>query len=507
MDTVGTWEAGDGAQGWRLTEPWGRRRDRRRGARPHRRPAVVGTAAAVTAGLRPRRGDPRRPGRLPGLVEELARLGGDRLGRRRAGGRRRGGPRRARRRDLGAGPHRVRVRPGAQPVLRGGRRHRGGRRGRRRGPARGGRRGRPRRPARRRAGLPPPARRRRHPGADPRRGGRRGRDGSGGPSATAQAEEALGAYGTDVATVAGWLGDVVATVAYDPTPPSRTTPGCSSGPPSPTRPRPPTLRRRAWPPRSRRTAAWRSPPGSVMRRARRAARGRRRRPRAAGRHPSEGRARATTRPGPRPLDGLEGEPVAYLDVRALVGALVPALLASATELEPRRTGRAWTCSRPSTGSSMTTARSDDGLDTHAASASAGARTCVPLDLDAASEPAGRRPRPAGGPRGPHRPGRGPSATWAVTWAATWAADLGTDLGGDLGRTPAGPAAHYGDDPGARRPVGRVRRRRRRRPATTCTTPRRTTAAYEQFALTCGGRTEEVLGSCTAVDGRAVRGSA
>jgi hypothetical protein len=299
----------------------------------------------------------------------------------------------------------------------------------------------------------------------------------GAPLPSAQVDEGLAAYGTDLATVSGWLGDVVAVVGYDPTLATD-----NSG----------LLVRAAVSDEDAATAlvdaaladvpadsGLEVAPGSVT-------------SGSASLAVADGAVslRAGTLSGSTlgddaaftaALDGLDGEPVAYLDVRAVVGAVAPFLVAG-QELDPeqRQTLDALAAFDRLV---VTTQRTDAGLDRSSIRLSWG-QPLQPLDLDAEQNPPDVDLGVLGGPGGLAGLGAGGEG------------DLGADLGGDLGTdlgTDVGDVDTYGDDPA----LDALWDACAGGDDAACeelfySSP--VDSGYEAFALTCGGRaTEETFG--------------
>lgn len=307
-------------------------------------------------------------------------------------------------------------------------------------------------------------------------------EGTAEPLPSAQLDEALAAYGTDVVTVTGWLGDVVATVAYDPTQTEDNAGLLLRAAVSDETAAADLIDALAAdvPPDSGVDVA----PGSLG---------------AGSASLQAGEGALTLRAGElgdstlaedpayaAAIDGLAGEPVAYLDVRALVGAVAPVVVGVAGQGED---GQGLEALAAFDRLVVTSEHGDDGLDRSNVRLSWG-EPLRPLDLQATVNP--------------------PDL------------DLGTfgeleDLGGGLagreedlsGLGPVDPAelggfdpgqggSAYGDDPaldalwdGCEQGDGSA-----------CDELYLTSplgSEYESFALTCGGRGTEDTYDCASID--------
>lgn len=305
-------------------------------------------------------------------------------------------------------------------------------------------------------------------------------EGTDGPLPSAEVDEALGAYGTDVATVTGWLGDVVATVSYDPTQAED-----NAG----------LLLRAAVSDEAAAadlvdTLAADVPPDSGLEMA----------PGSlgagsAGLLVDEGSV--TLRAGELPegtlaqddafaaaTDGLAGDPVAYLDVRALVGALAP-LAGEAAEEDREALDALAGFDRLV----VTTEHGDDGLDRSSVRLSWG-EELRPLDLQAPVNP----PDVDLGALGELEDLTGLGG--AEEPPALGTGDPGALDPGALDPGAAGSA--YGDDPA----LDALWDGCAAGDAAACgelylSSP--LGSEYEAFALTCGGRAPENTFDCEALD--------
>lgn len=304
-------------------------------------------------------------------------------------------------------------------------------------------------------------------------------EGTGEPLPSAQVDEGLAVYGTDVATVTGWLGDVVAAVAYDPTraednvgllvraavsdesaaaelvdalaadvPPDS---GLDVAPGS----------------ISAGSASLRAGDDALSLQAGELGEG------TLGEDPAWSDA----------VDGLPGEPVAYLDVRALTGALVPLLVGEVDPEDPQGLDVLTAFDRLV----VTSERGDDGLERSSVRLSWG-EDLQPLDLDAETNP--------------------PDVDLGGLGELE---DLGGDLAGepedldglDLGQldedgfgAPTGTGGSYGDDA----TLDALWDGCEQGDDAACDELYLTSplgSEYESFALTCGGRAPEGTYDCSA----------
>lgn len=304
-------------------------------------------------------------------------------------------------------------------------------------------------------------------------------EGTDGPLPSAQVDEALATYGTDVATVTGWLGDVVASFAYDPAQAEDNTGlllraavsdetaaaelvdalAADVPPDSGVEVAPGSL--------SAGSASLQVAEGALTLRA-----------------GELGESTLAEDPAyAAAIDGLAGEPVAFLDVRALVGVVAPLLVGIAGQDEDTQDVQALAAFDRLV---VTIEHGDDGLDRSSIRLSWG-EPLRPLDLQATANP----------------PDLDLGAFGELEDLGGGLADQQEDLSGldpdDLGGFDPGQAGSaYGDDP----VLDRLWDGCEQGDGAACDELYLTSplgSEYESFALTCGGRAAEDTYDCASID--------